>query len=172
MRDTVRHQQGVRARGHVESREPFDARPPVVFKTDDGTERPYPRLILDGGERRADLAPHRIVFGRVHDTRDREVDHRPFGRIEHVIRHCFRHARRDETAAPDFAAATFTGLAASASAETTLQRIQRTNEVRIGYANETPFAYTTPDGTVTGESLEIAKKIFARLGVKKVDAVL
>jgi polar amino acid transport system substrate-binding protein len=62
--------------------------------------------------------------------------------------------------------------AAAANAETTLQRIQRTGEVRIGYANETPFAYTTPDGTVTGESPEIAKKIFAKLGVKKVDAVL
>jgi polar amino acid transport system substrate-binding protein len=59
-----------------------------------------------------------------------------------------------------------------ASAETTLQRIQRTGEVRIGYANEAPFAYTTPDGKVTGESPEIARKIFARLGVKKVDGVL
>ena len=60
----------------------------------------------------------------------------------------------------------------AASAETTLQRIQRTGEVRIGYANEAPFAYTTPDGQVTGESPEIARKIFARLGVKKVDGVL
>ncbi|MGF7129662.1 polar amino acid transport system substrate-binding protein [Paraburkholderia sp. EB58] len=59
-----------------------------------------------------------------------------------------------------------------ASAETTLQRIQRTGEVRIGYANEAPFAYTTPDGQVTGESPEIARKIFAKLGVKKVDGVL
>lgn len=65
------------------------------------------------------------------------------------------------------------GAAATAAhAETTLQRIQRTGEVRIGYANEKPFAYTTPDGTVTGESPEIARKIFAKLGVKKVDAVL
>lgn len=62
--------------------------------------------------------------------------------------------------------------APAAHAETTLQRIQRTGEVRIGYANEKPFAYTTPDGTVTGESPEIARKIFAKLGVKKVDAVL
>lgn len=62
--------------------------------------------------------------------------------------------------------------ASSAQAETTLQRIQRTGVVRIGYANEKPFAYTQPDGTVTGESPEIAKKIFAKLGVKKVDAVL
>jgi polar amino acid transport system substrate-binding protein len=70
------------------------------------------------------------------------------------------------------AVATVTAFATSASAETTLQRVQRTGEVRIGYANETPFAYTTPDGTVTGESPEIAKKVFAKLGVKKVDAVL
>jgi len=62
--------------------------------------------------------------------------------------------------------------ASAAHAETTLQRIQRTGVVRIGYANEKPFAYTQPDGTVTGESPEIAKKIFAKLGVKKVDAVL
>ena len=62
--------------------------------------------------------------------------------------------------------------AQAASAETTLQRIQRTGEVRIGYANEAPFAYTTPDGKVTGESPEIARKIFARMGVKKVDGVL
>ncbi|CAN7559485.1 ectoine/hydroxyectoine ABC transporter substrate-binding protein EhuB [Trinickia sp. LjRoot230] len=61
---------------------------------------------------------------------------------------------------------------ASAQTETTLQRIQRTGEIRIGYANEAPFAYTQPDGKVTGESPEIAKKIFAKLGVKKVDAVL
>src|SRR6187402_3436609 len=70
------------------------------------------------------------------------------------------------------AAAGLTVHASDVSAETTLQRIQRTGEVRIGYANETPFAYTTSDGTVTGESPEIAKKVFAKLGVKKVDAVL
>src|SRR6218665_3671516 len=62
--------------------------------------------------------------------------------------------------------------ASAASAETTLQRIVRTSEGRIGYANENPFAYTTPDGVVTGESPEIARKVFATLGVKKVDAVL
>ncbi|MGN6319521.1 MAG: ectoine/hydroxyectoine ABC transporter substrate-binding protein EhuB, partial [Trinickia sp.] len=34
------------------------------------------------------------------------------------------------------------GQAPAAHAETTLQRIQRTGVVRIGYANEKPFAYT------------------------------
>lgn len=64
------------------------------------------------------------------------------------------------------------GLSTAASAETTLERVQRTGEIRIGYANEAPFAYTRPDGTVTGESPEIAKVVFKTLGVKKVNAVL
>lgn len=57
-------------------------------------------------------------------------------------------------------------------AETTLQRIQRTGEIRIGYANEAPFAYTNLQGRVTGESPEIARIIFAKMGIKKVSAVL
>ncbi|MEO6352226.1 MAG: ectoine/hydroxyectoine ABC transporter substrate-binding protein EhuB [Oxalobacteraceae bacterium] len=64
------------------------------------------------------------------------------------------------------------GLSSMASAETTLERVQRTGEIRIGYANEAPFAYTRPDGKVTGESPEIAKVVFAKIGVKKVNAVL
>lgn len=61
---------------------------------------------------------------------------------------------------------------APASAETTLERIQRTGEIRIGYANEAPFAYTRPDGQVTGESPEIAKRVFEKMGISKVNAVL
>ena len=66
------------------------------------------------------------------------------------------------------------GLAASfaSQAETTLERIQSTGTVRIGYANEAPFAYTETSGKVTGESLEIATKVFTAMGVKKVEPVL
>lgn len=69
---------------------------------------------------------------------------------------------------------TVAGFTASlnVSAETTLERIQRTGEIRIGYANETPFAYTKLDGSMTGESPEIARVIFAKMGIKKVSAVL
>jgi polar amino acid transport system substrate-binding protein len=59
-----------------------------------------------------------------------------------------------------------------ANAETALERVQRTGEIRIGYANEAPFAYTLADGRVTGESPEIAKIVFAKMGIKKADAVL
>ena len=58
------------------------------------------------------------------------------------------------------------------SAETTMERVQRTGEIRIGYANEAPFAFTQPNGSVTGESPEISRIIFAKMGIKKVDAVL
>jgi len=63
-------------------------------------------------------------------------------------------------------------VSVTASAETTLERVQRTGEIRIGYANEAPFAYTLPDGRVTGESPEIARIVFGKLGVSKVHAVL
>ena len=69
------------------------------------------------------------------------------------------------------AAATI-GLSTTASAETALERVQRTGEIRIGYANEAPFAYTLPNGTVTGESPEITKVIFKTIGVTQVNAVL
>ncbi|GAA4022048.1 ectoine/hydroxyectoine ABC transporter substrate-binding protein EhuB [Actimicrobium antarcticum] len=70
-----------------------------------------------------------------------------------------------------FAVAALT-LSLPASAETTLERIQRTGEVRVAYANEAPFAYTLANGKVTGESPEIAKIIFAKLGVPNVKPVL
>lgn len=66
--------------------------------------------------------------------------------------------------------AAFTAL--SAHAETTLERIQRTGEIRIGYANEKPFAYSETDGSVTGESPEIIKAVLDQMGVQKVNAVL
>ena len=52
-----------------------------------------------------------------------------------------------------------TGLAAGAQAST-LDKVKDSSSARIGYANETPFAYTALDGSVTGESPEIVKKIF------------
>ncbi|MED5606483.1 ectoine/hydroxyectoine ABC transporter substrate-binding protein EhuB [Pseudomonas sp. JH-2] len=74
----------------------------------------------------------------------------------------------------NLACALLAGLAASfaSQAETTLERIQSTGTVRIGYANEAPFAYTETSGKVTGESPEIATKVFTAMGVKKVEPVL
>jgi polar amino acid transport system substrate-binding protein len=64
-------------------------------------------------------------------------------------------------------AAGFVMLIPSAFAETTLQRIQRTGEVRIGYANEAPFAYTAPDGTVTANLRRLPRRSLPSLASRK-----
>jgi polar amino acid transport system substrate-binding protein len=37
--------------------------------------------------------------------------------------------------------------------------------LRIGYAEEAPFAFTTPDGSISGEAPEVARLVAARLGI-------
>ncbi len=48
-------------------------------------------------------------------------------------------------------------------------RIRREGVVRIGYSQEPPFAFRLPDGRVTGEGPEIARAVFARLGVPRIE---
>ncbi|HEY0996496.1 MAG TPA: ectoine/hydroxyectoine ABC transporter substrate-binding protein EhuB [Gemmatimonadaceae bacterium] len=55
--------------------------------------------------------------------------------------------------------------------EGTWHRIRREGVVRIGYAPEPPFAFRLPDGRVTGEAPEIARAVFARLGVRRIEWV-
>ena len=54
----------------------------------------------------------------------------------------------------------------------TLEEIKDSSSVRIGYANETPFAYTALDGSVTGESPEIVRKVFERMQIDTIKPVL
>lgn len=57
--------------------------------------------------------------------------------------------------------------------ETTLERAQRTGVLRVGYANEAPYAYLdTAANRLTGEAPEIARAILADLGVDEVEGVL
>jgi polar amino acid transport system substrate-binding protein len=69
------------------------------------------------------------------------------------------------------------GLAASAAlntaqAETTLERVKREGYIRVGFANEAPFGFATPDGKLTGESPEIVKAVLKKMGIGQVDGVL
>lgn len=59
-----------------------------------------------------------------------------------------------------------------AGAETTPDELREAGFVRAAFANETPYGYVDEDGTLTGESPEVAKEIFSRMGVDKVDGVL
>ncbi len=71
------------------------------------------------------------------------------------------------------ASAVATGLSLGGVAQAdTLDDIRANSSVRIGYANETPFAYTATDGSVTGESPEIVEKIFQKMGIKTIKPVL
>ena len=61
------------------------------------------------------------------------------------------------------------GMTASAG---TLDDAKAGATVKIGYANEPPFAFTLTDGTITGESPEILKHVLANMGITKIEPVL
>ena len=64
-------------------------------------------------------------------------------------------------------------LAASpALAQTTLEEAKEAGYIRVGFANEAPFGFATPDGKLTGEAPEVAKAVLARMGIEEVDGVL
>jgi polar amino acid transport system substrate-binding protein len=59
-----------------------------------------------------------------------------------------------------------------AFAETTLERVKSQGYIRVGFANEAPYGYATPDGKLTGESPEVVKAVLAKIGITQVDGVL
>jgi polar amino acid transport system substrate-binding protein len=69
-------------------------------------------------------------------------------------------------------AGTLGGASKLAFAETTLERAKANGFIRIGFANEAPFGFATPDGKLTGEAPEVAKAVLAKIGIPQVDGVL
>ncbi len=61
---------------------------------------------------------------------------------------------------------------AGEAAETTLEKAKRQGFVTVGFANEKPYAYATPDGKLTGEAVEVARVILKRLGIPEINGVL
>src|SRR3546814_9279233 len=72
------------------------------------------------------------------------------------------------------AAAGVAGLAMTggALAQSTLDEAREAGFIRIGFANEAPYGYATPDGKLTGEAPEVAKAVLAKMGIPEVDGVL
>ena len=68
-------------------------------------------------------------------------------------------------------AATIT-TAFAAQAQTTLERAKEQGFIRVGFANEAPFGYATPDGKLTGESPDVVRAVLAKMGIDQVDGVL
>lgn len=88
--------------------------------------------------------------------------------------HDFNHSasRREVLAfAVSAVLATFPDGPAKAAAESTLDRLHRTGQVRIGYAPEAPFSFRRPDGHLTGSGPEVARRVFAAMGIHKTIAV-
>ena len=65
-----------------------------------------------------------------------------------------------------------TSVAGRAFAETTLEKAKAAGYIRIGFANEAPFGFATPDGKLTGEAPEVAKAVLKKMGIAEVDGVL
>ncbi len=59
-----------------------------------------------------------------------------------------------------------------AAMESTLERARREGVVRVGFANENPYAFAKPDGTLSGEAVEVARAVFERLGISEMEGVL
>jgi polar amino acid transport system substrate-binding protein len=59
-----------------------------------------------------------------------------------------------------------------AAADSTLETARANGYIRVGFANEAPFGYATPEGTLTGEAPEVAKAILNKMGIPQVDGVL
>jgi polar amino acid transport system substrate-binding protein len=54
-----------------------------------------------------------------------------------------------------------------------LERIREAGTVRVGFANEAPYAYVdTRSGRLTGEAPELARLVFRQLGVENIRGVL
>ncbi len=62
---------------------------------------------------------------------------------------------------------------ASRDGESTLDRVRREGAIRIGFANEAPYAFLDPKtGELTGEAPEILRVVTNEMGVSKVEGVL
>lgn len=63
-------------------------------------------------------------------------------------------------------------LVSMAHADTTLETAKKQGFIRVGFANEAPFAYATADGKLTGEAPEVARAVLQKMGIKEIDGVL
>ncbi|MER6470173.1 ectoine/hydroxyectoine ABC transporter substrate-binding protein EhuB [Streptomyces collinus] len=104
----------------------------------------------------------------------------PLGNDVHTIRSEHRHSRRSVLAgaaalgalgALGAAGCTRVASASDKNGGDLLDRLRAQGVVRLGIAGEIPFGYIGKDGRLTGEAPELAKAVFKRLGVARVQPV-
>src|SRR3546814_5312836 len=59
------------------------------------------------------------------------------------------------------------------AAQSTMDAAKAAGKIRIGYANEAPYAYMdSSQNRITGEAVEIARVVLKRMGINDVEGVL
>lgn len=58
------------------------------------------------------------------------------------------------------------------SPPSTLEKIRSQGVVRVGFANEAPYSFLDRNGQFTGESAEIARAVFRKMGIHNIEPVL
>lgn len=56
--------------------------------------------------------------------------------------------------------------------ESTLEKAKKQGFVTVGFANEKPYAYATPDGKLSGEAVEVARVVLSKMGISEMNGVL
>lgn len=56
--------------------------------------------------------------------------------------------------------------------ENTFEKAKKQGVITVGFANEKPYAYATPDGKLTGEAVEVARVILKNMGIHEMNGVL
>ncbi|TBL68492.1 ectoine/hydroxyectoine ABC transporter substrate-binding protein EhuB [Paenibacillus thalictri] len=56
--------------------------------------------------------------------------------------------------------------------ENTQEKAKKQGFITVGFANEKPYAYATPDGKLTGEAVEVARVILKNMGIQEMNGVL
>ncbi|UJF32354.1 ectoine/hydroxyectoine ABC transporter substrate-binding protein EhuB [Paenibacillus hexagrammi] len=60
----------------------------------------------------------------------------------------------------------------STKQKNTLEKAKEQGFISVGFANEKPYAYATPDGKLTGEAVEVARVVLKNLGINEMNGVL
>ncbi len=63
-------------------------------------------------------------------------------------------------------------VAQESAQESTLDRVMREGVIRVGFANENPYAFAKPDGTLSGEAVEVARAVFEDMGIGEMEGIL
>lgn len=56
--------------------------------------------------------------------------------------------------------------------ESTLEKARREGKIVVGFAGEVPYAYEDDNGNLTGEAVEVARRIFQELGIEEMEGKL